>query len=185
MKRTLILSIVLFFFSVAVFAQKEDYTKEPGYFNFGDFSMIKNNEPITEITIEEPLLKMVAKMAGEKNPGLADLISSIKLIKASEYEVTISNKEQLADKIETLDKELASKKWERIVKTKSKSSYANIYVKSDGNNGYAGLVITAIEKDNKASFVNIVGNIDLATIGKLSEKFNLPAMDSLKHKDKK
>lgn len=184
MKSRFFLTTILFLFSVLIFAQKEDYTKEPGYFNFGDFSMIKNNEPITEITIEEPLLKMVAKMTGEKNPGLADLIGSIKLIKVSEYEVTTSNKEQLVHKIAVLDKELLNKKWERIVKTKSKNSIANIYVKSDGGDGYSGLVVTAIGKENRASFVNIVGKIDLETVGKLSEQFNIPSMDSLKHKDK-
>ena len=38
---------------------------------------------------------------------------------------------------------------------------------------------------HKAGFVNIVGNIDLETIGELSDKFDIPSISDLnEHEDK-
>jgi len=44
------------------------------------------------------------------------------------------------------------------------------------------LVIIAIDKTGKASLVNIVGKIDMETIGKLSEKFDFPDVNKMKEK---
>ncbi|MFA3783517.1 DUF4252 domain-containing protein [Melioribacteraceae bacterium 4301-Me] len=179
MKSKLILIILSFV--TLTFAQKTDYTKEPGYFEFGNLPFGEKIEPITEINIEEPLLKMMSNMVNNKDSNFSELIGSIKLIRVSEYELKSLSKEALSNKINTIDKELLNKNWERIVKTKSGKNIVNIYVKPDANKGYSGLVITSID-NNKVSFVNIVGKIDLTTVGKLSEQFNIPSIDSLKHK---
>jgi hypothetical protein len=39
-----------------------------------------------------------------------------------------------------------------------------------------------MESGGEAAFVNIVGTIDLATIGKLGRQFNIPQLDGMKNK---
>ena len=42
------------------------------------------------------------------------------------------------------------------------------------------LAVTTLESGNEAAFVNIVGTIELATIGKLSNMFGIPQLDDVK-----
>jgi len=84
------------------------------------------------------------------------------------------------------------KNWDRIVRVKKKNEVSNVYIKTVDDDKIEGLVVTNIDYDGEASFVNIVGNIDLDSIGRLSEKFNIPEIgkmngdnkDNGKHSDK-
>ena len=62
---------------------------------------------------------------------------------------------------------------------------ANVYVKNGSADDFVGLVIVGMDKNGKATLVNIVGKIDLATIGKLSEQFDFPNIDKMKEKKEK
>jgi hypothetical protein len=61
---------------------------------------------------------------------------------------------------------------------KEPDEYTFIYIKPAVNNKeISGLVVATLEKNGKATFVNIVGNINMNDIGKLSRKFNFPSLD--------
>ncbi|MFA7287796.1 MAG: DUF4252 domain-containing protein [Melioribacteraceae bacterium] len=174
--KALALIAILFITAVNINAQQTDFTKMSGFFNFGDMTSIAKSEPVTEILVEEPLLKMAAKMAGNED-GANELLNALKVVKVMEYELTINNKHDFETKVDDLDKTLLNNKWERIVKSKSKGGSANVYMKSDGKGNYSGMAVMALGMNGKATFVNVVGDINLDTIGKLSTQFNL---DSLK-----
>ena len=44
--------------------------------------------------------------------------------------------------------------------------------------------MTSLEKSGEAAFVNIVGTIDLKTIGKLGKKFDIPQLEGIKDDEK-
>jgi hypothetical protein len=73
--------------------------------------------------------------------------------------------------------------WKRIVRTRSSEEIANVYIRLNDNKQIVGLVVTSVEQGGDAAFVNIVGNIDLATIGKLGKKFHIPSLDSIHGKN--
>ena len=174
-----ILAVLVFISAVNLFAQDEqDYSQYAGFANFGDLTALEDGEMVTEILIEEKLLRMVAKFTND-DPDLSNLIGGLKLIKVNTFEVTSSNADQLKDKAKSIDKELMNKKWDRIVKTRSKGEIANVYVKTAGEEEFIGLTVVAIDEDGEAAFVNIVGNIDMDTLGKLGEKFDIPGIDNI------
>jgi hypothetical protein len=175
-KRVLTLMFVLIT-SGHIGAQQTDIKNESGYFDFSRLSGSKAGESVTEVYLETPLLKMVAKMAENSKEGIAKIIEALKLVRVQEFMVDEDELSGMVKIFESFDNELQGKKWERIIKTKQKGKLANIYVKPE-KEGYAGLVIMALDEKGKASFVNIVGSIDLSTIGKLSQQFNLPKVDS-------
>lgn len=174
-----ILAVLVFISTVNLFAQDEqDYSQYAGFANFGDLAALEDGEMVTEIIIEEKLLRMVAKFTND-DPDLSNLIGGLKLIKVSTFEVTPSNADQLKEKAKSIDKELMKNKWDRIVKTRSKGEIANVYVKTAGEEEFIGLTVIAIDEDGEAAFVNIVGNIDMDTLGKLGEKFDIPGIDDI------
>lgn len=172
-------AFIFFSTSLSLFAQeKADYSSYPGYANFGNLSSLEDGEMVTEILIEEKLLKMVSKFTKE-DEELSNLISGLKLIKVNTFEVTSNNEGNLRSKAKDIDEELMSNNWDRIVKTRSKDEIANVYIKTKGEDEIVGLTVVSIDSGGEAAFVNIVGNINMDALGRLSEKFDIPGIDSL------
>ncbi|MGE5457643.1 MAG: DUF4252 domain-containing protein, partial [Methanococcaceae archaeon] len=90
----------------------------------------------------------------------------------------------IINKIKNIDNDLTNKNWDRIVRSKSGKETANIYIKTGNNGRVVGLVVTNFQKGGEAAFVNIVGNIDMESISKLSGKFDLPSLNHIKGKKK-
>ena len=187
-----LLVVVILFTAVKSLPQdKTDYTKFPGYVDFGNITKFMSGERVTEIELNANLLKMLSKMGGEKDPDFKDVISGLKLIKVNSFGLEASNEKEIRDKIVDIDKALMKKNWQRIVRVKEHGEYTNVYVlpSSDYEN-FLGLCVTAIDKDGKmakdgpeATFVNIVGNINMSQIGKIGDRFHIPGINK-SHKEK-
>lgn len=179
--KTMIVFALFAFISVTA-QNKIDYSKEPGYFDYMQYTSLKPNDASTEVYLEEPLLKMVSKMAEDKKEGVGKIIAGLKLVRVNEFKVEKNELDNVSAAFENIGKELTSKKWDRIIKMKQVSNMVNVYVKPvDGV--YGGLLVTMLDKNGKATFVNIVGSIDLDTLGKLSEELKLPGLNKLKEKE--
>lgn len=192
--KALLVLFVLFGVSLSA-QQKEDYSKYPGYFNYKDIAGFKNAVSLSEVYLEETLLKMVSGMAEGESDDAGDLIGGLKLVQVNEYKIDKGSVENMEGTLDNLDKNLLGKKWDRIVRTNSHSNLTNIYVMKSPDGEFAGLTILSLSKNHKdqesaesygkVSCVNIVGKIDMSKIGKLAKEFNLPGMEKMKGKEKK
>ena len=167
--------------SINILSQSTDVTKEPGYVDFGDFTVFENSTKVTEVILDEDLLSVLATMSDENDPNIMSILNGIKLVKANVYEISDENKDLLRKRINEIDSKLTNSNWKRIVKTRSEEEMANVYIKLNNDKKIVGLAVTNFEKGGEAAFVNIVGNIDLATIGKLGKKFGIPHLGDVKH----
>jgi hypothetical protein len=68
-----------------------------------------------------------------------------------------------------------------MVSTNDKKGGVSIYVKNPGKEGIQGLVILAKRKSGEATFVNIVGKLDLKSLSKIGGKFNIPNMHNMEN----
>jgi hypothetical protein len=173
--------------SINILSQSTDVTKEPGYVDFGDFTAFENSTKVTEVILDEDLLSVLATMSDESDPNIMEILNGIKLVKANIYGITEENKDLLKKKINEVDSKLSNTSWKRIVKTRSDDELANVYIKLNNDKKIIGLAVTSFKENEKgeAAFVNIVGNIDLSTIGKLGEKFDIPHLEGVKQDDDK
>jgi hypothetical protein len=90
----------------------------------------------------------------------------------------------MKSRLNSIQSSLKNSNWERIVRVREKGEDMSIYLKTDKNSKINGLVVAGVEGDGQAVFVNIVGDIDLEAIGRLSDKFDIPSLDEV-HKHKK
>lgn len=198
MKSTKLLLVLFFALSASLFAQqKEDYSKYPGFFDYKEITGLKNAESLSEVYLEETLLKMVAGMAQDKNDDVSSMIGGLKLVQVNEYKIDKSAISNAESSLEIMDKSLKSKGWDRIVRTNNRGQLTNIYVMKTSNDEFAGLTILSLSKKTesddteksdlygKVTCVNIVGKIDLNKIGNLTKELNLPGFDKMKGKEKK
>jgi hypothetical protein len=193
MKSIKILLVIFFALSLGIGAQqKTDYSKEVGYFDFKSLLHLKNNSPVTEVYLEEPMLKMVGKMADNKGEDVSKIIAGLKLVCVNEYELDLGEFNSVESLLGTIDKALRAKQWERIIYSKHKNNFDNVYVHPDQNGEFAGLVVTSfhgytsdiVDKSGKISLVNIVGKIDLSALGAISKEFNIPGLGKQREKEK-
>ena len=176
---------LLFVLTLALSAQQKDYTNEPGYVEFGDLTVFETGEAVTEVYLSGNLLKMVAKITEKEDPQVSELINGLQLIKVNSFEVSDANEDDLREKMKSIDAKLDGKDWQRIVRRISNKELVYVYVRTGSAEKFTGLVVLALNKPGEAAFVNIVGEIDLETIGKLTDKFNIPALHNVNGHDEK
>ena len=173
------------FFAVFVFTaslllaqNNDDYTKYPGYFGFGSISRFIQGDNVTEVNIDYHLLSMLTGLSQDNKDDLSQLIRGLKLVKVYSFGVKQEDQKELLGKIVEMDKSLTTKNWDRIVKVKDPDEFTFVYIKPTGNDKtVSGIVAVNYERTGKATFVNIVGEINKSDIGKISNKFNLPSLD--------
>jgi hypothetical protein len=179
--KTIKSTILLIALCAFTLAAQTDVTKEPGYIDFGDLTKFEQSTGVTEVILDEDLLSVLAEMSTEEDPNVMEILGGLKLVKANVFEVNEKNKAELEAKVNNIDSKLMSSDWKRIVRTRSDDEIANVYIKQGGNKQIVGLVVTSVGDDDEAAFVNIVGTIDLATIGKLGKQFDIPQLEGVKH----
>ncbi len=172
--------IFIALFTCALLAQS-DVTKEPGYVDFGDLAKFEMSTGVTEVILDEDLLSILSEISTDEDPNVMEILKGLKLVKANVFEVNEKNKAELEARVNSIDSKLMSSDWKRIVRTRSDEEIANIYIKHNSYKKIIGLVVTSVDDDDEAAFVNIVGTIDLATIGKLGKQFNIPELEGVKH----
>lgn len=166
-----------------IYAQSKDFSSEAGYVDFGNLSEFESGEGVTEVYLEENLLRMVSKITNESEPDVTELLKGLKLIKVNSFEISDKNEAALLKRMEDIDKKLSGKNWQRIVRRKAKDETAYVYVRTGNSDKFTGLVVLAFDKPGEAAFVNIVGDINLETIGKLTNRFDIPALGKVNKAD--
>jgi hypothetical protein len=157
--------------------QDEDFEHLPGYIDLGQF-LPHDKELTTEVEISNPLLSLVALATSGEDDDLSTMLNALKLIKVYSFKVDADEVSGLADKIKSADAKLVGQNWNRFVKVREGKEVTNVYMKMKGKE-IVGLAVLSVD-NHEASFVNIVGHIDLRSMNKLGAKFNIPKMDSIK-----
>ena len=179
------LAVLLFAFTASA-QDDSQYKNEPGYVDFGSLTSFYTGDDITEVFLDHHLLKMMSKMSGKDDPEMKNLLTGLKLVRVYSFQVPEKTIHNLKDRIGEIDNKLLDKKWYRIIKVKEKNEYTNVYLKSSGDDvNVQGLAVVSLGDNGEASFVNIVGEINMDNLGMLSDKFNIPMMFKKHHKPKK
>ena len=185
MKSIKVMVAIIILFSLNLFAQTGDITKEPGYVDFGDLVKFEKSTGVTEVILDEDLLSVLGEISTDEDPNVMEILKGLKLVKANVFKVNEENQAELEARVKSIDSKLISSDWKRIVRTRSDDEIANVYIKRNNNKEIVGLAVTTVEKNDEAAFVNIVGKIDLATIGRLGKQFSIPHLSDVKHHKEK
>jgi hypothetical protein len=157
----------------------EDVTKEPGYVDFGTLAIFGHKEADVEVLLEQTLLKAVGDMSGD--PELKAMLAKLKQIRVQSFAIEPDKLEAIEKKTADVARKLESQGWSPMVKVVKPrlGERTYVYMKMSGSL-IQGMTVMNVDPEDDASFVNIVGEIDPEQIGKLSQKFHLSGMDSVK-----
>lgn len=172
-------ALVLGCASMAFAGDGEDVTKEPGYVDFGTMAIFGQKEADVEVLLEQTLIKAVADMSGD--PELKAMLAKLKQIRVQTFAIEPDKLEAIEKKTAEVARKLESQGWAPMVKVVKPrvGERTYVYMKMSGN-VIQGMTVMKVDPQDEASFVNIVGEIDPEQVGRISQKFHLSGMDSLK-----
>ena len=156
--------------------------KQPGYIDFSSLDLFDGPEPETsiEIYLKDPLLELVAAATRFEDPDLADMLESLSLIRVQAYQKaegrdldTSYDYESIAERL----KALTLPDWERVVQVRERDQRVQFYVRTEGET-IVGLLVLAGGPDEFV-FINIVGPLDIAQVGRIGRKFDIEPLDSI------
>ncbi|HZL85087.1 MAG TPA: DUF4252 domain-containing protein [Candidatus Krumholzibacteria bacterium] len=159
--------------------KRADYSQEAGYVDFESLGVFNEEDAIVEIYLHDALLGMVSSMSKTADPELSDMLSKLKLVRVQKFEMSDAKGTEVETKVSGLASKLEKGGWMRAVRVREADENVYVYFKM-GEKLLQGITVMAIEADGKATFVNIVGEIDPEQIGRLGKKFDIDELHDLK-----
>ena len=152
---------------------------DPGYVEFSVLSELVDMEPHIEIRLKGSLLRLAAEASRIEDDELADMLLGLRAIYVEGYKLGRGygeQAEQLRSAARSLTKDLEYSGWDRVAKIREDDSEVHIFVKERGE-AIEGLTAMVIDENGEAIFVNIVGEIDPAEIGRIGRKLDIKGLD--------
>jgi hypothetical protein len=178
-------ALLLFVAGAALASDQEDVTKQPGYVDFDIMKLFSNEPPELEIYIDTPLMNMVAAAMRTSDPELSNMLAKLKQIRVQSFKIDSDKLQQIEQKTSEVSKRLEHDGWQTIVRVRQPQKRSQVYVYMKYlNNVVQGLAVMSVDPEEeasfvKASFLNIVGEIDPAQIDRLQHHFDIHGLDSL------
>ena len=179
-----VLTAVIFLTASTARAGDPDSSRIPGYIDGSAFAdLADEGSKIVEVNIAAPLLKALSRAAPSKDgEDVGELLRQLQSISAVivELDKNPARIERAAKLVREMENRLKRERWERLARVRDKDQKVGVFVRND-DKVIDGLVVLVLDEDEgQVVFANIAGVIDLARIGKLGEKLNVPGLDALK-----
>jgi hypothetical protein len=151
-------------------------SEEPGYVDFGDLSALTNSEPSVEISLGSALIRFLCAATEEEEPELAESLCNLRSIRITVFEMQPQDYAEAQAHAKSISEDLESKAWEPAVVMRAEESTVRMYMRTVDDK-VAGMAVMVIEPGSEAVFMNIVGEIDPAKLGRVASKFGVSLDD--------
>lgn len=171
--------LVLLLTAPVVHAGQAAAAPDVGALSFQEMDLFPRDKLSVEINLEGPLLRMVAEATRGDDPEFAKLMTGLKAIHVQVFPLKDNGgAAPLRPKIDRAVRWLEDRGWQSTVRVREREEETYIYVKLvDGQ--VVGLTVLAIDSNNEAALINIVGKLDPAQIGRLGRGLDLPQLQKV------
>ena len=152
--------------------EAEEYQNHPGYFDLRSIPAMGKPKETVEISLTPGLVRLF----GADDSGFENILSALKVIKIYTFNALQGDRSRWTQKIDDFSRKLLAEKWERFLRIDAEKEHTEIFTRTQGRD-IQGMVILSLDS-TEASFINIVGKLDVGALGKLSRRFDLH-VDSL------
>ena len=167
--------MILMFTTIDASAQR-GVRSDAGYVNLealGNLDDLIGKKPSIEVNVEGALMKLVAEASRMEDPELADLLLKLRGVYVLGYDVSLADRDPVKERANLMGDRLVAQGWDSVVRVRDEDEHVQMFVRFV-NDSVSGIVVMSIEKDSEETvFVNIVGDIDPAQIGRIGRKFNI------------
>jgi hypothetical protein len=172
--------------AAGVGAQEDDLSRHPGFVDFNPRGVLTEDDLEIRISVKSPLIQLVAAAARAGDPELADVVDKLKAVEVHVYAVDEERREAVRQDISRRARDLGKSGWTEAIAIRVRGARGSVLMRlqdapptPQGAPQAArpvGLAAMYLDDEGEAVFVNIVGEIDAAQIGRLAAKFNLDVL---------
>jgi hypothetical protein len=179
MKRFLTLSAAMAAVATLSLANVQAGTADAGAVDFGSFTPAPGAE-FVEVNVTSNIISMVTSLAAKSEPEVADALKGLKAIHVNVLGINASNRTEVHDRIDSVRADLTKAGWERVVTVMKGKDDVGVFMKTRGTEAVEGVVVTVLQGDGHAVFVNVVGDIRPEKLAMVGERFNIEPLKHLK-----
>lgn len=156
---------------LALPALAEDVTKLPGYV---DLNWIRIPDKAVEIQdiVLDPVLAGLAAGGDAGDPALNQALAMVKSVRVKSFSLAegVDESTVMAD-VKKLQDRLAKDAWQRLIYVKEGEETVTVSTLHHGG-VMAGLMVLTYEPGDSATFINVVGDLDLTTLLRLATQMH-------------
>lgn len=146
----------------------------PGYVDFSDLRGLVDAEPVVEVTLREPLLRLVTEAIPEDDVEAAGFVSRLLNVRLHVYEDIVGDVTEVATTMNDLSAGLEEDGWERVVRVRDDEDQVDIFLNfSEDDAEVYGIALMVVSEDGEVVLGNIVGNIRMEDISALGRRFDI------------
>ncbi len=149
-----------------------DLSGDPGFVDFSQQETLGEDDLEIAISVKDPMIKLVAEATRESDPVLADILDKLKVVEVLVYKVGESQRAAVRGEISEQAGKLEESGWTEAITIRMRGARGHVFLRIVDERP-AGLAAMYLDGEDEAVFVNIVGQIDPAQVGRLASKFNL------------
>lgn len=154
-----------------------------GPVDLGPLALPSGGGQYVEINVRGPLLAMAARVVAREEPDLAEMLRGIQSVRVNVVGLDDANRAAVTRQFEAFRQKLAATEgWERVVTVREPGQDVAVFLKLRGEEAVEGLVVTVLEGDREAVFVNVVGEVRPDKLAEIGEKLGI---EPLKHVGRK
>lgn len=169
MKLKLLLIGLTAMLALPAMAQEDALKDFPGYVEFGELNSVFG-EPTVQVAVGESLLGLIGSLSASQDPEAAELFKRLNGVRVNVYE-TSQMADGAVDYVKDVSSQLSGLGWESVVTVNSADEQVRIFMKIDDDK-VLGITVMAVE-ENEAVFVNVIGDINPAQLGKVMDNFDI------------
>lgn len=156
------------------------YEDEPGFVDFERLGLVAaEGDESLRISLYGPILQLVAEATKGEEPGFSEVIAKLRGIRADLFQVPPPARNELRRRTVDTARRLERRGWQTVVEVRSDSGDLSfIQTKTDGDR-ISGLSVMFLEPDGSAGFINIVGDVSPAELGRLGRTFDIEPLQEL------
>jgi hypothetical protein len=160
-------------------AAAQAHTEHPGYVPLGPTAEWFRGEAQVEVNIAGALLGLVSEAARGDDPEFADLLEKLVAVQVRAYEQRRTDFGGVSGEVEAWTDRLEAEGWSTVLSVREDAEHVEMLVRAS-EAGILGMMVMAVSpEDGESVFVNIVGEIDPAEIGRIGRRFRIRSLENL------
>lgn len=155
---------------LALPALAQDITKMPGYVDLDWISIPSGATEVQDIVLD-PVLAGLAAGGSDADPALNQALAMVKSVRVKSFSLAGVDEKTVAADVKKLQDRLAKGTWQRLVYMKDGEETVTVSTLTHGGQ-MAGLMVLTYEPGDSATFINVVGDLDLTTLLRLATQMH-------------
>jgi hypothetical protein len=149
----------------------------PGFVDLEWIEIPESAAEIQDIDLSPVLLDM-AKKAEEDDPAFAQALAMVHSIRVKAWSLDEGGDDVAAAAVEKITAHLKKNDWKRLIYVKDDEETVAVSTRYDGED-LVGLMLVAFEPGDSVAFVNVLGDLDLATLMRLASQIDSDSIENM------